>query len=171
MGFPVSQISIMWVTDHCCYDGILHAGGRLFQNVIPRMDPERFRVVPCMIRSSEPVRKLFEESPLNVNIFDRGRFDLRTIGTFYKIFKREKIDVAHLHCYGTSTYGRIASIFTGTPCIIHDYDTDFYFPYPWYLESFDRLIAGRTAGAIASNPMVQEFTIKRRHRDSIQGLL
>lgn len=161
----MSRLNILWATDHCCYDGILHAGGRLFLNVIPRLDPRRFRIIPCMIRSSDEVRAIFEDSPLDVTIFDKRRFDITTILTFYRLIKKEKIDVLHLHCYGTSTYGRIAGMLTGVPCIIHDYDTDFYFPYSWYLAAIDRLLAPMTAGAIASAPLVREFTVKRRRVD------
>ena len=156
------RLNILWSTDHCCYDGILHAGGRLFLDVIPRLDPERFRVVPTMTRSSDEVRAIFEASPLDVDIFDVHPKDLRTIYRFYDIVRREKIDVMHLHCYGTSTFGRIASVFTGTPTIIHDYDTDHYFKFPKYMEIVDKLLEHRTSGAIASNPMVRRFTIERR---------
>jgi glycosyltransferase involved in cell wall biosynthesis len=159
----VSRLNVLWCTDHCCYDGILHAGGRLFENVIPRFDPERFQIFPCMIRASDAVRALFEAGPLDVNIFDRNRFDFRTVGTFVRLIRKHKIDVLHLHCYGTSVYGRLAGMWAGVPRIIHDYDTDFYFPYPWYLGEIDRVLAPFTDGAIASNPLVREFTIQRRH--------
>jgi glycosyltransferase involved in cell wall biosynthesis len=118
-----------------------------------------------MIRTSDEVRAIFDKSPLRVNVFDKGRFDVTTIGTFYRLIKREKIDVMHLHCYGASTYGRIAGLLAGVPCIIHDYDTDFYFPYSWYLALCDRLLAPATAGAIAAAPLVREFMIKRRRID------
>lgn len=155
-------INVMWVTDHCCYDGILHAGGRLFYNVIPRFDPARFKVFPCMMRTSDEVRALFDASPVRVNVFEKGPFDLTTVGTFVRQIKQNKIDVMHLHCYGTSTYGRIASLITGVPCIIHDYDTDHYFPYKWYLGLADRLLTGRTSGAIAATPLVREFMVNKR---------
>ncbi len=161
----MSRLNILWATDHCCYDGILHAGGRLFLNVIPRFNPDRFRIIPCMIRSSDEVRAIFDDSPLDVTIFDKNRFDVTTSLTFYQLIKREKIDVMHLHCYGTSTYGRTAGLMTGVPCIIHDYDTDFYFPYSWYLATVDRFLAPATAGAIASAPLVREFAVKQRKID------
>jgi glycosyltransferase involved in cell wall biosynthesis len=118
-----------------------------------------------MIRTSDEVRAIFDKSPLRVNVFDKGRFDVTTIGSFYRLIKRENIDVMHLHCYGASTYGRIAGLLTGVPCIIHDYDTDFYFPYGWYLALCDRLLAPTTAGAIAAAPLVREFMIQRRKVD------
>ena len=161
----MSRLNILWATDHCCYDGILHAGGRLFLNVIPRLDPDRFRIIPCMIRSSDEVRAIFEDSPLDVTIFDKGPYNVTTALTFYQLIKREQIDVMHLHCYGTSTYGRIAGRLTNVPCVIHDYDTDFYFPYSWHLATVDRFLAPATAGAIASAPLVREFTVKRRKVD------
>jgi glycosyltransferase involved in cell wall biosynthesis len=161
----MKPINVMWITDHCCYDGILHAGGRLFRNVIPRFDSTRFRIFPCMMRTSDPVRALFDSSPVRVTVWEKQRFDLTTVATFLRWIKREKIDVLHLHCYGTSTYGRIAAFMTGVPCIIHDYDTDHYFPYGWYLHLADRILSPVTRGAIASSPLVREFMVNKRKVD------
>jgi glycosyltransferase involved in cell wall biosynthesis len=51
------------------------------------------------------------------------------------------------------------------PCIIHDYDTDHYFPYTWYLGLADRILTGRTGGAIAASPLVREFMANKRKVD------
>jgi glycosyltransferase involved in cell wall biosynthesis len=165
----MKPINVMWVTDHCCYDGILHAGGRLFYNVIPRFDPSRFKIFPCMMRTSDEVRALFDASPVRVNVFEKAPFDVTALATFVQQIRKNKIDVMHLHCYGTSTYGRLASKLTGVPCIIHDYDTDHYFPYKWYLAAADRVLAGQTGGAIAATPLVREFMVNKRKVD--RGLI
>ena len=34
-------LNVLWLTDHCCYDGSLHAGGKLFYNLAPVFDRER----------------------------------------------------------------------------------------------------------------------------------
>jgi glycosyltransferase involved in cell wall biosynthesis len=46
--------------------------------------------------------------------------------------------------------------------MIHDYDTEVYFPYPWYLRVADRLLAPTTPTAIAASPMVRDFLVRKR---------
>lgn len=157
-----SRINILWMIDHVCYDGSLHGGGRLYWNVAPRLESTRFRIVPCMLRASDVIRDVFANSPIPIKILDKGKFDATTVWAFRRLIRDENIHVMHLHCYGASTFGRLASLITGVPAIIHDYDTEVYFPYPWYLRIADRLLAPSTPTAIAASPMVKEFLIKQR---------
>lgn len=158
----MSTINVLWVIDHVCYDGSLHGGGRLYWNVVPRFDSSRFRIIPCMLRANETIRNVFANSPAPVRILDKAKFDPTTIWTFLQLLRDEKIDVMHLHCYGASTFGRVAGLITGIPAIIHDYDTEVYFPYPWYLKVADRLLAPSTRTAIAASPMVKQFLLTKR---------
>jgi glycosyltransferase involved in cell wall biosynthesis len=158
----MSTINVLWVIDHVCYDGSLHGGGRLYWNVVPRFDSSRFQIIPCMLRANGTIRNLFANSPAPVRILDKAKFDPTTIWTFLQLLRDEKIDVMHLHCYGASTFGRIAGLITGIPAIIHDYDTEVYFPYPWYLKVADRLLAPSTRTAIAASPMVKQFLLTKR---------
>jgi glycosyltransferase involved in cell wall biosynthesis len=158
----VAPINVLWVIDHVCYDGSLHGGGRLYREVLPRFDPEQVRVVPCMLRADPTIRRLFADSPVPVHVLGKGKFDPTTLGALLRLIKDADIHVMHLHCYGASTFGRLAAFMTGVPAIIHDYDTDVYFPYPWYLWVSDRLLAPVTRAAIAASPMVHGFLARRR---------
>jgi glycosyltransferase involved in cell wall biosynthesis len=160
-----SRINVLWVIDHVCYDGSLHGGGRLYWNVLPCFDANRFQIIACMLRASDTIREIFTKSPVPVAILDKGKFDPMTLWTLLRLIKKHRIDVAHLHCYGASTFGRLAGLMTGVPTIIHDYDTEVYFPYPWYLRMADRALAPMTQGAIAASPMVREFQETRRGID------
>lgn len=156
------RINVLWAIDHVCYDGSLHGGGRLYWNVLPRFDADRFRIVPCMLRADETIRKVFARSPIRVRILDKGKFDPTTLWTFLRLIREEDIHVMHLHCYGASTFGRLAGLLTGVPAMIHDYDTEVYFPYPVYLGVADRVLAPMTQAAIAASPMVREFLMRKR---------
>jgi glycosyltransferase involved in cell wall biosynthesis len=158
----MKPINVLWMIDHVCYDGTLHGGGRLYWNVAPRLNPDRFRIVACMLRASETIREVFTRSPIPIKILDKGKFDPTTVFTFLRLMRDERIHVMHLHCYGASTFGRLASLITGVPAIVHDYDTEVYFPYPWYLKIADRLLAPSTPTAIAASPMVRDFLISKR---------
>jgi glycosyltransferase involved in cell wall biosynthesis len=159
----MKRLNVLWVIDHVCYDGSLHGGGRLFWNVLPRFDAEQFRVLPCLLRATEPIREVFDKSPVPVRILDKAKFDPTTLWTFLRLIKDEQIDVMHLHCYASSTFGRLAGWLKGIPTVIHDYDTEVYFPYPAYLRIADQWLAPMTQGAIAASPMVREFLIHKRH--------
>ena len=161
----VSRINVLWVIDHVCYDGNLHGGGRLYWNLLPRIDEERFNVIPCMLRADDQIRELFQSSPVPVKILDKGKYDLSTLWAFLRLIREEKIDVMHLHCYGSSIFGRLAGLITGVPCILHDYDTAIYFPYPRYLWLADRVLKSRTRRAVAASPMVRDYFVNRRQVD------
>ena len=158
----MSRINVLWVIDHVCYDGSLHGGGRLFWNMLPKLQSDRVNVVACILRADEEIRELFADSPFPVRILDKSKFDPTTLWTFLKIIKQEKIDVLHLHCYASSTFGRIVGLIAGVPSIIHDYDTEVYFPYPSYLWLADRMLAPSTDGAMAASPMCKTFMMKHR---------
>jgi glycosyltransferase involved in cell wall biosynthesis len=159
----MSRINVLWVIDHVCYDGSLHGGGRLYWNVVPKFDPGRFHIIPCFLRASPVLRRVFTNSPAPVRILEKGKFDVTTIWTLLRLIRKERIHVMHLHCYGSSSFGRIAGWIAGVPTIVHDYDTEVYFPYPWYLWIFDRILAPKTSGAVAASPMVRDYAIKSRN--------
>jgi glycosyltransferase involved in cell wall biosynthesis len=161
----MEKINVLWMIDHVCYDGSLHGGGRLYWNLLNHFDPDRVRVVAGMLRASETIRQVFAESPIPVKILDKPKFDPTTLGSFLQLIREENIHVMHLHCYASSTFGRLASLWTGVPAIIHDYDTEVYFPYPSYLNVFDRFLAPITQGAIAASPMVKQFLVEKRQID------
>jgi glycosyltransferase involved in cell wall biosynthesis len=161
-GEAASPINVLWVIDHVCYDGNLHGGGRLYWNVVPRFDGNRFRIIPCLLRADQTIRRLFHDSPAPVRILDKAKFDLTTLWTFLRLIRSQNIHVLHLHCYAASSFGRLAALIAGLPAVIHDYDTEVYFPYPWYLRLADRLLAPRTSRAIAPSPMVRDFLVRKR---------
>jgi glycosyltransferase involved in cell wall biosynthesis len=118
-----------------------------------------------MLRASDTVRDVFADSPTPVKILEKGKFDPTTLWTFVRLIREKNIHVMHLHCYGASTFGRLASLITGVPAIIHDYDTEVYFPYPWYLRIADRFLAPSTLSAIAASPRVRDFLVRKRKID------
>jgi glycosyltransferase involved in cell wall biosynthesis len=162
----MKKINVLWMIDHVCYDGNLHGGGRLYWNLLHQFNPDRVHIVAGMLRASETICQVFAASPVPVKILDKPKFDPTTLWSFLQLIREENIQVMHLHCYASSTFGRLASLLTGVPAIIHDYDTEVYFPYPAYLSVADRLLAPVTKGAIAASPMVKQFLIQKRNIDS-----
>ena len=150
-------LNVLWLIDHVCYDGSLHGGGRLFMEVIPSFDPQRVRIFPYFLRSSPEVRKVFEVSGHPVQTLGLGKYDPRTLLHIARLCDEHDIDVMHLFCYASSTFGRVIGKVKGIPTIIHDFDTQVYFPYPFYLRVLDRLLAGSTGKGLAPSAMCRDY--------------
>jgi glycosyltransferase involved in cell wall biosynthesis len=153
----MAPINVLWLIDHVCYDGSLHGGGRLFMNLAPMFDPSEVKIHPYFLRASDEVVKLFETAPMKVVNLNKGKYDLSTLGTITGLCRKHDIDVMHLFCYAASTFGRIAGKITGVPTVVHDFDTQIYFPYPGYLKVADRMLASSTGHALAASPMCRDY--------------
>jgi hypothetical protein len=131
---------VLWLIDHVCYDGSLHGGGRLFYNLLPEFDTTQVQVFPYFLRSSEEVQRVFADAPVPVTVLHQGKFNPLAVLTIFNLCRRHQIDIMHLFCYASSTFGRLVRVLTGIPAIIHDFDTQIYFPYPLYLKVLDSLL-------------------------------
>ena len=168
----VDPLRALWLIDHVCFDGSLHGGGRLYWNLLPAFDPARVRVYPYFLRASPEVRRVFANAPVPVEILDKGKYDPTALTTLASLCRRHRIDVMHLYCYASSTFGRIVGSALGIPTVIHDFDTQIYFPYPLYLKTLDRVLAGGTGHAIAASPMCRDYMrdVRRVPADRISWL-
>jgi glycosyltransferase involved in cell wall biosynthesis len=158
----VASLNVLWLIDHVCYDGNLHGGGRLFMNLAPAFDPGEVRIFPYFLRASPEVLQVFETAPLPVTNLAKGKYDLTTLWTLYRLCTRQRIDVLHLFCYASATFGRMVGTALRIPTVIHDFDTQIYFPYPLYLKTLDRILAGTTGHALAASPMCRDYMRDQR---------
>lgn len=150
-------LNVLWLIDHVCYDGSLHGGGRLYMNLMPRVDPQRVRVFPYFLRASDEVQKLFSEADHPAKNLNIGKFDPMTPIKIAALCRKHDIDVMHLFCYAASTFGRMVGAAKSIPTVVHDFDTQIYFPYPFYLKVMDRWLAGGTGHAYAASAMCKEY--------------
>jgi glycosyltransferase involved in cell wall biosynthesis len=158
----VASLNILWLIDHVCYDGNLHGGGRLFMNLAPAFDPQQVQIYPYFLRASDQVQQIFETAPLPVTNLAKGKYDPTALWTLYRLCDRHRIDVMHLFCYASATIGRIVGTFSRIPTVIHDFDTQVYFPYPLYLNALDRILAATTGYALAASPMCRDYMRNQR---------
>ena len=150
-------LNVLWLIDHVCYDGSLHGGGRLFMNLMPKFNSEHVRVHPYFLRASPEVQALFKAANHPVRNLDLGKYDLSALKVIAQLCKEHDIDVMHLFCYAASTFGRVVGKLKGIPTVIHDFDTQVYFPYPLYLRVMDRLLARSTGKALAASADCREY--------------
>ena len=149
--------NVLWLIDHVCYDGSLHGGGRLFMNLVPKFDPARVRIHPYFLRASPEVQEVFKTADRKVTNLNLGKYDLRTLPRLARLCREQEIDVMHLFCYASSTFGRMVGVANGVPTVIQDFDTQVYFPYPLYLRIADRLLAKSTNRAFAASASCRDY--------------
>lgn len=150
-------INVLWLIDHVCYDGSLHGGGRLFMNLMPQFDSRRVRIFPYFLRASDEVKKVFADAGHPAKTLEIGKYDALAPFKIAALCKQHDIDVMHLFCYAASTFGRMVGAVKGIPTVVHDFDTQIYFPYPLYLKVLDRMLANQTGHAFAASAMCKEY--------------
>ena len=156
----MSRINVLFVADHLGYAGKMHGVGRLFSNALPRFNKNKYNVIPCVLRKKDALNDLFISQGIKIRYLGKTKFDPSTFITLLKIIKEEKIDILHLHQYGSSNFGRLAGFVAGVPVIIHSHDTD---PnYPFYQRIADLILAHFTDKVIAVSESAKESTIKKR---------
>ena len=165
-------LNVLWLIDHVCFDGSLHAGGRLYMNVFPRVDRTRVQIHPYFLNASDAVVRTFEAAKHPVVNLAWSKYDLMAPLKVGQLVRRHNIDVMHLFCFGASAFGRIASFWNRVPTVIHEFDTPTYGPYPTAFKVADRLLAGRTGYALAASTHCREFVHEQRFvpRDKIDVL-
>ena len=72
-GRAARPVNVLWLIDHVCYDGSLHGGGRLFMNLVPKVDPRKVRIFPYFLRASAEVQEVFKDAPVKVTNLDKGK--------------------------------------------------------------------------------------------------
>ena len=150
-------LNVLWLIDHVCYDGSLHGGGRLFMNLVPEFDASRVRIHPYFLRASKEVRELFAAAHHPAKTLDLAKFDPLSPLKIGALCREHGIDVMHLFCYAASTFGRIVGAAKRIPTVVHDFDTQVYYPYPLYLKLLDRVLARSTGHALAASVMCKDY--------------
>jgi glycosyltransferase involved in cell wall biosynthesis len=155
-------LNVLWLIDHVCFDGSLHAGGRLYMNILPRVDPARLRIHPYFLNASDAVVRAFKQANHPVVNLALSKYDVFAPLKVNSLVRRHQIDVQHLFCFGASTFGRLASFWNRVPAVIHEFDTPTYGPYPKAFSIADRLLAGRTAYALGASTHCRDFIHEQR---------
>ncbi len=156
-------LNVLWLIDHVCFDGSLHAGGRLYMNVFPRVDPARVRIHPYFLNASDAVVRTFEAAKHPVINLAWSKYDVLAPFKVDALVRRHAVDVMHLFCFGAAAFGRVASLWNRVPAVIHEFDTPTYGPYPAAFKIADRLLAGRTGYALAASTHCREFVHEQRY--------
>jgi glycosyltransferase involved in cell wall biosynthesis len=154
-------LNVLQVCDHLGWEGSrMHGVKRLFSWMIPRFDPDRFRVSLVSLRKKDLSEETLEAQGVDITYLHRSKFDPLTLRDLLRVIDRQQIDVLHLHGYGATTFGRMAAALRGLPAILHEHanltDT------PWFQKVADYLLEPCTDIAIAVSNSTADFVIHAR---------
>jgi glycosyltransferase involved in cell wall biosynthesis len=156
-----APIHVMHVIDKLSVSGSgVHGITKAFEWWTPRFDSDRFKFSVCSLRAPEPAGKTLEEKGAQVFFLNKSKFDPRTLTSLLKLIHQQKPHVLHLHGYGASNFGRLASLITGLPNIVHEHAV---LPnQPFYQTVADKLLSATTTKALAVSEGVQNFLLHKR---------
>jgi glycosyltransferase involved in cell wall biosynthesis len=138
----------------------IHGVSRLFSWWFPRYDRSRFDVSLCGLKHPEPATAWLAEQGIPVHHLRRGRFDPRILGDIVSLARARGARVLHVHGYAAADFGRLAARAAGARLVLHEHFADPRMPA--YQAVADRLLRGRTDGAIAVSRSTREFLVRQR---------
>jgi glycosyltransferase involved in cell wall biosynthesis len=155
------KLNVLQVCDHLGWEGSrMHGVKRLFAWMIPRFDPERYKVSLVSLRKKDVSEETLESFGVDITYLHKSKFDPATLPALLKVIDRKNIDILHLHGYGATTFGRIAGAMRKLPTILHEHanltDT------PWFQKIADTALEPATDIAIAVSQSTADFVIKAR---------
>jgi glycosyltransferase involved in cell wall biosynthesis len=158
---PDNVLNVLQVCDHLGWEGSrMHGVKRLFGWMIPRFDPQRFKVSLVSLRRKDLSEETLEALGIDITYLERSRFDPMTLPALLDVIDRKRIDILHLHGYGATTFGRMAAAVRRLPVVLHEHanltDT------PWYQKIADRLLEPFTDLAIAVSKSTADFLVRAR---------
>ncbi|ESA35871.1 group 1 glycosyl transferase [Leptolyngbya sp. Heron Island J] len=157
----VAPIRVMHVIDKLSVSGSgVHGITKAIEWWIPRFNQQEFQFTVCSLRSPEPAGEILNQQGIPTVFLNKGKFSLTTLTSLLSLIRHEKPHILHLHGYGAANFGRLASLLTGIPNIVHEHAV---LPnQPFYQTLADTLLSPLTTRALAVSEAVREFMIHER---------
>jgi len=163
------RIKVLHICDKFGRKGsTIHGVSRLFQWWMPLFNKDKFDVQLVGLRKPDKACDNLINQGINITSLARGKFDLFTLNDIVSIIRKEKIDILHLHGYGSADFGVLAAKITGIRCIVHEHFVDPY--YPSYQRPLDYFLSPRADMGIAICESVKDFMVNKRYfkRDKVK---
>lgn len=138
----------------------IHGVSRLFSWWFPLYDSARYEVSLCGLKRPEPATDWLAGRGIPVHHLGRGRFDPRILPDLVALARERRARVLHVHGYAAADFGRLAARAVGAKLVLHEHFADPRMPS--YQALADRLLRGRTDGAIAVSRSTAEFLVNER---------
>ena len=162
-----NTIHIMHIVDKLSVSGSgIHGVSKALERWIPCFNSNQFRFSVCSLRAPEAAGDIFKNQGVPVFFLNRSKFDPRTLLALLRLIHREKPNILHLHGYGATNFGRLASLLSRTPNILHEHTI--IDDQPFYQTIADFLLSPLTTKALAVSKPVSNFMIRQRKVKSSQ---
>lgn len=154
-------IRVMHLVDKLSVSGSgVHGVTKAIERWIHHFDRQQFHFCVCSLRSPELAGEIFSKQGITVDFLSMGKFDPRTLTKLLALIERENPQIIHSHGYGSNNFGRLASLLTGIPNIVHEHAV---LPnQPFYQTIADIVLSPLATKAIAVSESVREFMIHSR---------
>jgi hypothetical protein len=154
-------LNVLQVCDHLGWEGSrMHGVKRLFSWMIPRFDPDRFRVSLVSLRKKDLSEETLEAQGVDITYLHRSKFDPLTLRDLLRVIDRQQIDVLHLHGLRRDDIRADGRGAAWSATILHEHanltDT------PWFQKVADYLLEPCTDIAIAVSKSTADFVIHAR---------
>jgi glycosyltransferase involved in cell wall biosynthesis len=154
-------IRVMHIIDKLGVSGSsIHGITQVLAQSTPLFDPQQFQFSVCSLRPAEPAGDVLKRVGVQPYFLGRGKFDPRTITDLLALVKQERPHILHLHGFGAGNFGRIVSLLTGLPNIVHEHVVIMH--QPLYQTIAETLLSPLTTRAIAISKPVRDYMVKYR---------
>lgn len=168
----VAPIRVMHVIDKLSVSGSgIHGITKAIEWWVPRFNKKEFQFTICSLRTPEPAGEMLNQKGIPTFFLSKGKFDPSTLTSLLRLIHYESPHVLHLHGYGATNFGRLASLLTGIPNIVHEHAV---LPkQPLYQTIADRLLSPLTTKALAVSKQVHDFmhSVRQESLKKIETLI
>lgn len=156
------KFNILHVCDKFGANGsTTHGASRLFEWWIPRFNKEKYNITVCGLKPEDKASQRLRALGLDVIcIKGKNKYDPTILLKLLSLVRKKKIQLLHVHGFGATNFGRIVSLLTHTPLIIHEHA---YLPkVPGFQIAIDKILSPVLYKAIAVSDSVRSFLIDIR---------
>ena len=119
----MTKKNILIVTDKLDYHGAsINGPARYYSWLLKEIDKEKYNLWFCSLRTQGPSHELFSGSKMLY--LGHHKYYPFTFLKIITLIRENNIDLLHLSGYASDIFGRLASLFTKTPVIIHEHWVD-----------------------------------------------
>jgi glycosyltransferase involved in cell wall biosynthesis len=138
----------------------IHGITQLLAQSTPMFDPRQFQFDVCSLRQPETAGAVLKQAGIPLRFLSRGKFDPRTLMDLLGIVRRNRSQILHLHGFGSTNFGRLVSLLTGRPNIVHEHMV--LANQPFYQTLADTVLSPLTTRALAISKPVRDYMVQTR---------
>lgn len=158
----MDKVKILHILDKLSVDGSkIHGPARQIATRADLYDPMRYELLVCSLRTEDACADFLKTKGLKVICLGRNKFDPLALLDIFRIIRRWKPSLLHVHGYASWNFGRVAGKLMHLPVIVQEHFVDE--KMPGYQRAADWCLKGSHGKALAVSNSVKRFMIKDRY--------